>query len=116
MPITKSAAQSRTIRRIVGGVSTLFAIASLALARCGFAQKFDDKRNWVGYTQAIVLAAWIVLPPVCFWIEYFFVYRVHPYTGENRDDFKYGQDQAAKIWLALVTALLGLYFGKDFTR
>ena len=116
MKITKSPEQSRPIRRVVGVVSGILAAASLAFGRCGFAQKFEEKRNWAGYTQAIVLAAWIVLPPVWFWIEYYFVYRVHAYPGENREDFKYGQDQAAKIWLALVTALLGLYFGKDFTK
>ena len=64
----------------------------------------------------VVLAAWIVLPPVWFWAEYFLVYRSGHYPGESLDEFKYGQDQAARIWLALITALLGLYFGKDLIK
>jgi hypothetical protein len=66
--------------------------------------------------QAIVLSIWIVCPPIWFWYEYFHLYRPAPEPKPDIENFKYGQDQAAKIWLALVTLLLALYFGKDFTR
>ena len=64
----------------------------------------------------LILTLWVVLPPVWFWYEYFFVYKPKPYAGEDWDRFKYAQDQAEKIWLALLVALLGLYFGKEFTK
>jgi hypothetical protein len=32
---------------------------------------------------------------------------------EDLEHLKYGQDVSSKIWLALVTALFGIYFGKD---
>ena len=32
------------------------------------------------------------------------------------DLFKYGQDVSSKIWLAVSTVLLALYFGKDFWK
>ena len=40
-----------------------------------------------------------------------------PLAGATKltlDEFKHGQDQSSKIWLALVALLFGLYFGKDF--
>src|SRR5262249_6686731 len=37
-------------------------------------------------------------------------------SGVKLEEFKHGQDQSAKIWLALVSVLAGLYFGKDLVR
>lgn len=37
------------------------------------------------------------------------------HVAEMFDRFKYGQEVASKTWLALVTLLTGLYFGKDFS-
>jgi hypothetical protein len=51
------------------------------------------------------------------WIEYFVLYDSEkPQLKPDSEKFNYGQDRTAKIWLALVTVLLGLYFGKDFAR
>jgi hypothetical protein len=69
--------------------------------------------------QAVVLMAWLVIPPIFFWFEYFGIYR--PRQGYKSGDappadwemFKYAQDISAKIWLAISTTLLILYFGKD---
>ena len=61
-------------------------------------------------------AGWLLLPPVYFWYEYFYVYGRTRNAAARADleSFKYGQDVASKIWIAVVSALLALYFGKDF--
>jgi hypothetical protein len=61
------------------------------------------------------LVFWIAIPPAWFWLDYFGLYQYDP-VGIGKLDlerFKYGQDVASKIWIALVTALTILYFGKD---
>jgi hypothetical protein len=50
-----------------------------------------------------------LLPPVWFWCEYVFLY---PYYGQKLEEFKYRQVVASKIWLATVSVLLILYFGR----
>jgi|ERR1700721_1310262 len=92
----------------------------------------------LGLWKASILAFWIVVPPFWFWAEHFGIWkptfranvtlsrnsRVGENGNEHNDDklknflhewdmFKYGQDLCAKIWLAGVTALTILYFGKD---
>jgi hypothetical protein len=84
----------------------------------GIAAPFDAKKS-VKVAQAIVLCIWVFAPPFWFWYEYFFIYREIPETEKDRptlDVYKHGVDVASKLWLALVTVLLGLYFGKDFSR
>ena|ERR1700719_39869 len=69
--------------------------------------------------EAGILIGWVVLPPLFFWLEYFAIYRRR--RGYNPGDdhpadwemFKYAQDVSAKVWIAVSTALLILYFGKD---
>ena len=49
-----------------------------------------------------------------FWLEYFGLWRYEDKTKRmSLEDLKAGQEVAAKIWLAAVTALGILYFGKD---
>jgi hypothetical protein len=70
----------------------------------------------VGTWKAGILLFWVLIPPVWFWLEYFGLYRYDDPKKDEKpdwDSFKYGQDMSAKIWLALVTALTILYFGKD---
>ncbi len=90
---------------------------SLFLAKYEFGKGFDPHSK-AKVLQAIVLSFWILAPPIWFWFEYFFLYKGSDSTTDKPalDDFKHGQDQASKIWLALVTLLLGLYFGKDLIR
>jgi len=67
-----------------------------------------------GKHKMAMLIFWIAIPPVWFWLDYFGLYRYDPLPGKpDLDNFKYGQDIASKIWIALVTALTILYFGKD---
>ena len=103
------------VRKTVGSVSAILALASLAFSCWGFAEGFTIESP-VKVAQAIILAGWIVLPPVWFWLEFYLLYLPDPSSYEGWDQYKYGQELASKIWLALVTALLVLYFGKDLMR
>jgi len=68
----------------------------------------------IAYLSAILLAL-----STWYGISTLFLYRYDPRKLPNGDDkpdwdnFKYGQEVSSKIWLALVTALTILYFGKD---
>jgi len=103
------------IRKIVACASAIIALGSLVFSYWSFANGFrrDDP---VKVAQAIILAGWIVLPPVWFWLEFYLLYLPDSSSYEAWDQYKYGQDLASKIWLALVTTLLGLYFGNDLMR
>ncbi|WP_213805747.1 hypothetical protein [Granulicella sp. dw_53] len=76
---------------------------------------------WYRQVEVAVLVSWVVLPPLFFWFEFQGIYRqgrrrpFYPGTTEVSDWelFKYTQDVSAKVWLAVTTALLVLYFGKD---
>jgi hypothetical protein len=78
-------------------------------------------QHWRPYrlVEVITLVLWVVLPPIVLWFEYFYIYRRR--AGYRAPDtpppdwemFKYAQDLSAKVWLAVSTALLILYFGKD---
>jgi len=76
--------------------------------------------------KAIFLVPWIIVPPAWFCAEYFDVYKLKPVTAqvqteeykrqveERRDHFEqflHGQENAGKVWLAMVTVLGGLYVG-----
>ena len=82
------------------------------------AEPFDAKCP-IKVGQALVLSMWVLGPPLWFWFEYFFLYRKMADNEIRKmkfDEYKHGVDVASKLWLALVTVLLGLYFGKDFSR
>jgi hypothetical protein len=102
--------------RIAAWVSGAFAVLSLAFSCFGFGKSFDQARS-IRIVQAIVLSVWIIGPPVWFWAEYFFIWLPshRQATSQMLDEFKYGQDVAGKSWLGLVSALQGLYFGKDIS-
>lgn len=60
--------------------------------------------------KQFILAAWIVLPPGWFCIEYFLIYKKHG-LPRSFEAYKHGQDLAAKFWLAVSTVLSALYVG-----
>ena len=97
--------------RIAAWISGTLAVGSLAFGRFGFGKPFDEQSP-TKVAQAIVLCAWIALPPVWFWAEYFFIWQRNPGSRLSLSEFQYGQDVASKIWLALVTALLVCILGK----
>jgi hypothetical protein len=97
--------------------ASIFGIASLLFGICGFDQPLNNDKSHmyifiIKRIQVVVLVLWLVLPPIWFWFEQRWKSRLEPPSTEF-DRFKYSQEQAAKIWLALVTALFGIYFGKD---
>lgn len=79
-----------------------------------------DKQRKVGsvdWNKAMMLGFWVIVPPLWFVCEYFIVLN-HAHIVVDKDGFerfKYGQEVASKMWVAIVTLLGGLYFGKDFT-
>lgn len=87
---------------------------SVLLGFWEFGEGFQ-KGDHVKYLQAFVLSVWIVVPPIWFWFEFFYLYKKEN-PKPDLDEFKHGQDQSSKIWLALVTVLLGMYFGRDLIR
>ena len=104
----------------ISWLSGIFGVASIVLGCFGFGKRFDPKSP-LKLTQAVVLLIWILAPPLWFWFEYYFLYKKlgPPSNGPLKlglDEYKHGVDVSSKIWLALVTVLLGMYFGRDFTR
>jgi hypothetical protein len=73
----------------------------------------SDPTTFSTILKATLLLGWVLLPPVALWFEYSYIYK---YDEKTFDILKYRQDMKSKIWLALVTGLTGLYFGKDLWR
>src|ERR1019366_447594 len=106
----------KQVRYVAAIVSAVAMVCSLYFGKYEFGMGFDS-HDHIKVGQAIVLGIWILGPPIWFWIVYFFIYKEPSAAGRPKlEEFKHGQDQSSKIWLALVTVLLGLYFGKDITR
>ena len=104
----------------ISWVSGIFGVASIFLGLFRSTEKFD-KTSDLKIAQVVVLLIWILAPPLWFWFEYYFLYKKlgPPSNGPFKlglDEYKHGVDVSSKIWLALVTVLLAMYFGKDFTR
>jgi hypothetical protein len=102
----------------VARVATIALILSLLLVFPGWNCEIPAAGApwpWIKIIQASTLVCWIVVPPLYFWFEYFALYGgVKEWRGRTSfEAFKYGQDISSKIWLAVVTALTALYFGKD---
>jgi hypothetical protein len=104
-----------TARRWLSWSFAIALVGSLCLAPWSD-PKHPEFWNHARLSKAAVVALWIILPPIWFWYEYFFMPWDETGRGsqsENLERFKYGQDISSKIWIAVSTALLMLYFGKD---
>jgi hypothetical protein len=73
--------------------------------------------------KTIFVGFWVIVPPVWFAIEYFHFFAHTDFSKIKESDvkakfdyLKHGQDLASKGWLALVTLLTALYFGRNFTK
>ena len=102
------------VQRIFGVLAALALIGSLWFAQYGWGEKLEAG-NPIKVCQAAIVVAWLLGPPIYFWFEYFYLYKNS--TAANKPDletFKYGQDVSSKIWIATTSALLALYFWKDF--
>lgn len=105
----------RTFAMIVECAAAVLLVSSLVFAYWGFGEGFDKDKP-VKVAQAIVLCCWILLPPMWFALERWMRSKDLASNDKTFDRFKYNQDLASKIWLALVSVLLILYFGKDLIR
>jgi hypothetical protein len=103
----------------------------------------DDARLWganLRFWKVCLLTPWVILPPAWYCAEYFYVYTPPPFPSavcfqtthvpaevaqteacalemefrkERIEEFVQGQENTGKAWLAMVTLLAGLYFGKS---
>jgi len=97
------------IRFVEAGLAALGLVASIWYGYCRVDAKLTE--ICVRNVKGAILGIWVLLPPIWFWVEYFFIYKnldseVRPELGQ----FKYGQQLSAKIWLAVVSLLTALYF------
>lgn len=111
------------VEKLAGTVAAICLAISLYVAWRGWGQPFDPhKMPWphIRILQACIVVTWIIIPPMWFWLDYFFIYlRNHKMGDEPPPDidlFKYGHDISSKIWIAVSTALLALYFGSTFGK
>jgi hypothetical protein len=113
--------ETRRARARLFWVFGISLFVSLALGCC---PTQPDHWNLAKKAKAVVTVLWVIVPPMWFYYEYFFtawegLEGEHWAGGENfsasekLSRFNYGQDISAKVWLAVTTALLMLYFGKD---
>lgn len=106
----------------------------------------DDARLWganLRFWKVCFLTPWVIIPPAWYCSEYFYVYTPPPFPPavcfqetptpppagrdetctlqmefrkERVEEFVQGQDSTNKAWLAMVTLLAGLYFGKNLGK
>jgi hypothetical protein len=102
-----------------GWISAAALIYSLWIGYCGWGAQIHTGETWpaIKIQQAVIIIVWTLLPPIYFWAEFYAIYKPKlkdkTKTPDDFDLFKYGQDVSAKIWLAVISALLALYFLKD---
>lgn len=87
--------------------SALMAAGSLLLGMTSVGNSIAHKTR-----KEILYAIWVLGPPIWFFIEYFYLFRQHG-KPECIETFRYGQELASRIWLALVAVLGFLFFGKE---
>jgi hypothetical protein len=102
-----------------GWIAAAALVYSLWVGYAGWGCEIHLGQAWpaIKIRQAAIVIAWTLVPPIYFWFEFYFWYKPQfKDTAKKPDDFdmfKYGQEVSAKIWLAVVSALLALYFLKD---
>jgi hypothetical protein len=72
--------------------------------------------SWTDRTslwEVRTICFWLVVPPLWFVCELYGQRGRIQESKENFDRFKYGQELASRLWVALGSALLILFFGKD---
>ena len=93
------------LARIATALAIAFAFVSLFLW---------SAPDWI---KKIILVAWTVFPPVWFLIEW--QCQLKSAKGEDAswfNRFKYSQDLASKVWLAVAAVLSAVYFADKFIK
>lgn len=106
---------NQALLSIVPPAATLLVVVTVAWSLVSLRRK-----RLTHVTRAILLGFWLVVPPLWFSYEYFHLYRPNLQRDETKmlvqacnlewEQFKYGQESAAKIWGAVVLFLGALYF------
>lgn len=113
VPTMPCGARRTALLASVPPISTLLVVVTIAWSVIRLRSQSFSRVN-----RAILLGVWLVAPPVWFSYEYFHLYRpnitpkVLPVQACDVDweQFKYGQESAAKIWGGIVLFLGALYF------
>lgn len=106
--------QSRKLRRAWNhvwaftlGLTVAFILFSLTVV--GRATDGSSLRR----TQQIVLILWLVAPPLWFYLEWsLLTRRGEVFKAGEFERFKFAQELASKVWLAIAGALAALYLGQ----
>ena len=103
------------IRYTVIASATLLLAFGVYLTGAGFGKPWPGTWQWSSpkIQQVVVWAAFTILAPCWFTLEYFIF---GPFTDEDLAQFKHGQDQSAKIWIAVAAVMLTVFFGKDLAN
>ena len=92
--------------KIAARIGVCAAVPSFVLGIAEFGRRGKCKQLEIA--QAIILAGWVLVPPIWFCAQYFWD---KPVSQETLDQYKYEQELASKVWLAVVSVLAFLYFG-----
>jgi hypothetical protein len=99
-------------------IAFLFSIASFIFAYTSWHDTWKCEPYFKG-AQVVIWCIWTIAPPVYFIFEYGMFTNAYPPIPDNKqtpllfERLKTGQDIASKVWLAIATVLLVLYFHKD---
>jgi hypothetical protein len=103
-----------TAARFLGSV--VMVLGTLVLLPYGFQQTWTAIKQW----QEVCTCSWVVVPPVFFAMEYFWLWpKIQQKAGDAEtektefDYFKYGQDLMTKVWAAASATTFVVFFGKD---
>ncbi len=86
----------RNINIVLAGIGVLFAVICFISA---------DAIEWIKKT---LVAVWILVPPVYFYIEWVFLYEESDEYPLGK--FQYSQKLARDVWLAITAILIAIYF------
>ena len=72
-------------------------------------------------TKKVVLALWTLGPPIWFQFEWEILRgeirgKEGPEFTKWFEQFKYSQELASKVWLAVVSVLLAIFYGEKFFK
>jgi hypothetical protein len=96
-------------------LGVVFFLFSLALAPFGWGKSIDC--GGIKILQAVVVAIWLLAPPIWFWYQFHFGWR-NDKEGSRPplDEFNTYQSLSANVWIATTSALLLLYFWQNIKR
>jgi hypothetical protein len=97
LPTVYKSDGARSLAHAAGWIAGVVAVASLGVAAWGFAYKEL-------IPVVVCLAFWAIVPPVWFWIDWFFIYGKHG-DPDQIEQFKHGQQLSAAIWAAMALFL-----------